>query len=104
MFMPITSLPSNFHCMSMTHQIWSPDGAAIQTTNHHNKQVESLLVTPMTAGGSTEASGKIWTCAADGTVYFWTDATASGKFDSAAGKSISVPGNKRKGPGHWFWK
>ena len=81
--------------LSMT-QIWSPEGTAIQTTNHHNKQVESLLVTPLTAGGTTEASGKVWTCAADGTVYFWTDTSASGHFESSTGKSISVPGNKRK--------
>ena len=74
-------------------QIWSPEGTAIQTTNHHNKQVESLLVT---AGGTTEAAAKVWTCAADGTVYFWTDTSASGHFESSTGKSISVPGNKRK--------
>ena len=167
------------------------------TSNHHNKQVESLLVTPLAPGGNTESSGKVseghacacqcvctapwdrvpaghtagtgrehgelrqsawyrawyracdyvctthsdtlgqgatqpggpqqrretldnqsaaesvrlfqlclhqlllqvWTCAADGTVYFWPDDSASGHFDTAKGRSISVPGNKRERKG-----
>ena len=40
-------------------QIWSPDGSPIMTSNHHNKQVESLLVTPLAPGGNTESSGKV---------------------------------------------
>ena len=66
------------------------------TSNHHNKQVECMLLTPLTPGGSVDTGGKVWTGAADGTVYFWSDEDGTGTIEAGKGKSVAVPGNRRK--------
>lgn len=67
------------------------------TSNHHNKQVDCLLCTPISAGGSTDTGiGKIWSGSADGTVFMWADESGGGQLDSTKGKFIKMEGGKRR--------
>mmetsp|Transcript_33316 Transcript_33316/g.99196 ORF Transcript_33316/g.99196 Transcript_33316/m.99196 type:complete len:316 (-) Transcript_33316:333-1280(-) len=76
-------------------KLWTPDGSPLMTSNHHNKQVDCILVTPSKAGGNTDSGGVVWTGSTDGTVYCWSDDDGRGKADVSKGKSISIPGNKQ---------
>mmetsp|Transcript_27361 Transcript_27361/g.73969 ORF Transcript_27361/g.73969 Transcript_27361/m.73969 type:complete len:287 (+) Transcript_27361:174-1034(+) len=73
---------------------WSPSGTPLVTSNHHNKQVDALLMTPLTPGGSTERSGKIWTAANDSTVVVWPDTAGTGNMDASKAKIIDVEGGQ----------
>ena len=89
---------------------WTPDGTPITTSNHHNKQVECLLVTPLhsgaaassrTSSGGGGGGGKLWTGAADGTLWVWADEVGGGQMDSSKGRVVRVEGGKCEWLGVW---
>eukprot|EP00967_Tisochrysis_lutea_P008070 scaffold9635_cov20-Tisochrysis_lutea.AAC.1 len=51
-------------------------------------------MTPLTPGGSTERSGKIWTAANDSTVVVWPDTAGTGNMDASKAKIIDVEGGQ----------
>ncbi|KAL6757738.1 hypothetical protein V8C86DRAFT_2615009 [Haematococcus lacustris] len=75
-------------------KVWGPDGTPLVTSNHHNKQVEALLLTPLTKGAGTASSGKLWTAAADASLAVWSDEAGSGLLEASKTKVVKVEGGR----------